>query len=74
LQVVGSTEFSKAVNNLSRVGDFTEPIQNSGGYSILRLDVKDPSRVKTFEEAKPEVSGAVQEVESKRLKMSILIH
>ncbi|HMN49963.1 MAG TPA: peptidylprolyl isomerase [Ignavibacteriaceae bacterium] len=72
LQVVGSTEFSKAVNNLSRVGDFTEPIQNSGGYSILRLDVKDPSRVKTFEEAKPEVSGAVQEVESKRLENEYL--
>lgn len=68
LQVVGSTEFSKAVNALNSVGDYTEPIQNPGGFSILRLDVKDPSRVKTFEEAKAEVSGALQEAESKRLE------
>jgi peptidyl-prolyl cis-trans isomerase SurA len=68
LQVVGSTEFSKIVNNLSKVGDYTEPITNPGGYSILRLDVKDPARLKTFEEAKPEVSGAFQEYESKRLE------
>jgi hypothetical protein len=29
---------------------------------------KDPSHPKTFEEAKPEVSGAFQEAESKRLE------
>jgi peptidyl-prolyl cis-trans isomerase SurA len=68
LQVVGSTEFSKIVNNLNKVGDYTEPITNPGGYSILRLDVKDPARLKTFEEAKPEVSGGFQEFESKRLE------
>lgn len=67
LQAVGSTEFSKAVDKL-KVGEYTEPIPNPGGFSILRLDVKDPARIKTFEEAKPEVSGAVQENESKRLE------
>ncbi len=68
LQVVGSTEFSKVVNALTNAGDYTEPIPNPGGFSILRLDVKAPSREKTFEEAKAEVSGAFQEAEGKRLE------
>jgi peptidyl-prolyl cis-trans isomerase SurA len=72
LQVVGSTEFSKAVNALKKIGDYTEPIANPGGFSILRLDIKDPARVKTFEEAKPEVSGALQEAESKKLENEYL--
>lgn len=72
LQVVGSTEFSKIVNDLKSVGNYTEPIQNPGGFSILRLDVKDPARIKTFEEAKPEVSGGFQEAESKRLENEYL--
>jgi peptidyl-prolyl cis-trans isomerase SurA len=71
LQAVGSSEFSKVVNNLN-VGDYTEPIPNPGGFSILRLDVKDPSRIKTFEEAKAEVSGSLQEYESKRLENEYL--
>ena len=72
LQVVGSSEFSKAVNNLTKVGEYTEPITNPGGFSILRLDIKDPARLKTFEEAKAEVSGAFQEYESKRLENEYL--
>jgi len=68
LQVVGSTEFSKIVNNLNEIGDYTEPVPNPGGFSILRLDIKDSARLKTFEEAKPEVSGGFQEFESKRLE------
>lgn len=68
LQAVGSTEFSKVVNGLSNIGDYTEPVPNQGGFSILRLDVRDPARLKTFEEAKAEVSGQYQEYESKRLE------
>ena len=68
LQAIGSTEFSKIANNLSNVGDYTEPIANPGGFSIIRLDAKEPARLKTFEEAKPEVSGGYQEYESKRLE------
>jgi peptidyl-prolyl cis-trans isomerase SurA len=37
LQAVGSTEFSKIVNGLTNVGDYTEPVPNPGGFSILRL-------------------------------------
>ena len=72
LQVVGSSEFSKIVDDLSNIGDYTEPIANPGGYSILRLDVKEPARLKTFEEAKAEVSGGLQEYESKRLENEYL--
>jgi peptidyl-prolyl cis-trans isomerase SurA len=72
LQAVGSTDFSKAVNILANVGDYTDPIPNPGGFSILRLDSKEPSRLKTFEEAKAEVSGAFQESESKRLEAEYL--
>ncbi len=72
LQVVGSTEFSKVANKLKNIGDYSEPIANPGGFSIIRLDVKDPSRLKTFEEAKAEVSGAFQEYESKRLENEYL--
>ncbi|MCJ7554023.1 MAG: hypothetical protein MUO34_09080, partial [Ignavibacteriaceae bacterium] len=39
---------------------------------ILRLDVKEPSRIKTFEEARAEVSGAFQESESKRLEQEYI--
>lgn len=72
LQVVGSTEFSKAVNKLGKIGDYTDVIPNPGGFSILRLDAKDPARLKTFNEAKAEVSGAFQEFESKRLENEYL--
>lgn len=68
LQVVGSTAFSKVAYSLNNAGDYTEPIPNQGGFSILRLDIKDPARVKTFEEARAEISGALQEEESKRLE------
>jgi peptidyl-prolyl cis-trans isomerase SurA len=71
LQAVGTTEFSKAVSELSP-GEFTEVIPNTGGFSILRLDLKEPSRVKTFDEARAEVSGAFQEAESKRLEQDYI--
>ncbi len=63
-----SSELSKIANNLSKPGDYSEPFANQGGFSIIRLDIKEPARLKTFEEAKAEVSGAFQEFESKRLE------
>lgn len=49
-------------------GEFSEPFKNTNGYSIVKLIKKHPAGLKTFEEALPEVSGAVQEIESKRLE------
>lgn len=68
LQNADASELSKAAFELKMVGDYSEPIPNSGGFSILRLDIKEPARQKTYEEAKPEVLGAFQEAESKRIE------
>lgn len=53
-------------------GEFSEPFYHSNGYSIVKLIKKHPAGYKTFEEALPEVSGAVQELESKRLENEYL--
>ncbi len=68
LQNADASELSKDAFKLKMVGDYTEPIPNSGGFSILRLDIKEPARLKTYEEAKPEILGAYQEAESKRIE------
>jgi len=57
---------------LKEHGDFSKPIKFSGGFSIVKLNFKEPSRLKTFEEAKPEVSGSFQEAESKRLEQNYI--
>ncbi len=67
-----SSELSKAANSLVKPGDFSKPVQNSNGYSIVMLVEKHPARTKTFEEAKAEVSGSFQEQESKRLEQEYL--
>ena len=53
-------------------GEYSSLINNAGGFSIVRLNSKEPSRLKTFDEAKAEVSGAFQESESKRLEREYL--
>ncbi len=65
---VNSSQLGLEANRLSNPGDVSAPVANSGGYSLLQLIKKEPARVKTFEEAKAEVSGAYQEEESKRLE------
>lgn len=51
-----------------KVNEISEPIKFQGGYSIIKVTGKEPSRVKTFEEAFGEVAGALQEQELKRLE------
>lgn len=67
LQDVNFSDLSREANKIENVGEFTEPIPISGGYSIFILYERDPARLKTFEEARAEVAGLVQEQESKRL-------
>lgn len=71
-QEVGSSETAKVAFELNKPGDYSKPVQNSGGYSIIQLVQKDPARLKSFEEAKAEVSGSFQEIESKRLEQEYL--
>ncbi len=68
LMDVKQSQLAVEANKLEKPGDFSKPIKDSGGFSIVMLIKKDPSHPKTFEEAKPEVSGAFQEAESKRLE------
>jgi peptidyl-prolyl cis-trans isomerase SurA len=72
LTEIRSSLLATEVNKLRRNGEFTQPFQNAGGYSILRLNEKEASRIKTFDEARAEVSGAFQEAESKRLDQAYL--
>lgn len=72
MQDVSASEITKAAYQLNKPGDFSKPIENSGGFSIIQLVMKDPARAKTFEEAKAEVSGSFQEAESKRLEQEYL--
>ncbi len=53
---------SLAMNRVSK------PFPFQGNYCIVRLDTRDPTRRKTFEEAGPEVSTAFQDYESKRIE------
>lgn len=59
---------TKTADKLENPGDISEPFENSGGWSIVKLVEKDPARIKTFTEAKAEVAGLYQDLESKRLE------
>lgn len=67
-----SNQLAIEADKLKKPGDYSSVISNAGGFSILRLNSKEPSRLKTFEEARAEVSGAFQEYESKRLEREYL--
>ncbi len=53
---------------LEKPGDYSEPFKYTSGWSIVKLNEKLPARIKTFEEATPEVTSDLQEAESKRLE------
>lgn len=68
MQDANASELTRQANNIKNPGDYSAPIQVSGGYSIFKLNDREPLRIKTYEEARAEVSGKVQEMESKRLE------
>jgi len=72
LTEINSNELTEAANKLQNAGEYSEPIPSNGGYSVVRLISKEKTRLKTFEEAKAEVSGAFQEAEGKRLDAEYL--
>lgn len=67
-----STQLAMEADKLRFPGEYSSTISNAGGYSIVKLNLKESARIKTFEEAKAEVSGAFQESESKRLEREYL--
>jgi peptidyl-prolyl cis-trans isomerase SurA len=68
LQDINYSDLSRAANKIVNVGEFSEPVPNTGGYSIFKLTERIPAREKTFTEAKAEVSGQYQEMLSKNLE------
>jgi peptidyl-prolyl cis-trans isomerase SurA len=72
LQNIDFSDLSRKANTIENPGDFTEPFSFSGGYAIFKLFERVPARLKTFDEARAEVSGIVQEQESKRLENEYL--
>ena len=63
----GSDERAQRADSLSP-GGVTSPFFYKVGYSIVRLDGREKSREKTFEEAGSEISSTYQDFESKRLE------
>lgn len=66
------SDLSSKASKMQNTGDISEPFANAGGYSIIKLNGRESSRQKTFEEAKAEVSSAYQEFESKRLEQEYI--
>ncbi len=65
-------ELTKKAYELENPGDVSKPFKFSTGYSIVKLNEKFPARMKTFEEATPEVTSEVQELESQRLEQEYI--
>lgn len=53
-------------------GEYSEPFWLTGGWRIVKLNEKLPSRIKTFEEAKSEVYMDYQENQNKQLEEEYL--
>lgn len=68
LEDVNFSDLTAEANKIENIGDYTKPFPLSGGYAIFKLEDRQPARLKTFEEAKAEVSGEYQEMLSKKLE------
>jgi peptidyl-prolyl cis-trans isomerase SurA len=68
LQPVDFNDSYKEANKIPQVGQYTVPFAFSGGFVIFKLEDRQAPRLKTFEEAKAEVSGEYQEMLSKKLE------
>ncbi|MFI5237267.1 MAG: peptidylprolyl isomerase [Ignavibacteriales bacterium] len=68
LQTVDLNDSYKEANKIPEVGQYTVPFSFSGGFVIFKLEERQAARLKTFEEAKAEVSGEYQEMLSKKLE------
>lgn len=68
LQPVDFNEYYQEANKIPEVGQYTVPFAFSGGFVIFKLEDRQAARLKTFEEAKAEVSGEYQEMYSKKLE------
>ncbi|MCF8306167.1 MAG: peptidylprolyl isomerase [Ignavibacteriales bacterium] len=68
LQEVGDDVLDQQAWALESEGDYSKPFGSGSGWSIVKLNKKVPAGLKTFEEARAEISGILQDSESKRLE------
>ena len=66
IQEVSSGELAEKAWSLKSKNNFSMPFQSGANWSIVRLNEKYPSRVKTYNEARAEVSSDYQESMVKR--------
>lgn len=59
---------TKAAYSLENEGEYSDVFKNGTGWSIVQLIEKVPSTIKTFEEARAEVTSAYQDIESSQLE------
>jgi len=61
-------KLAAVANKIAKIGDYSDPIEYTGGWSIARLEGRNSPRMKTYEEARQEISSLLQENESKRIE------
>jgi peptidyl-prolyl cis-trans isomerase SurA len=67
-QDVSSSDLAKAAYELEKAGDISKPVKEKGKFYIVKLTEKQPERLKTFSEAKAQVSSALQDKEANTLE------
>jgi peptidyl-prolyl cis-trans isomerase SurA len=68
LRAIEGDAVAEKAFSLDKPGDISEPFKIGNGWYIVQLTEKEPSRLKTYEEAQPEVIGIWQERQSKKLE------
>ncbi len=71
VEAVDTDERSQEADSLKE-GSWSSPFRYQNAVVLVRLNKREPARVKTFEEAGTEVSSSFQEYESKRLEQQWL--
>lgn len=61
-------DLSAKAYSLSNIGDVSEPVKYQDLWYVIKLVKKEDSRIKTFDEVRTELTGILQEQESKRLE------
>jgi peptidyl-prolyl cis-trans isomerase SurA len=67
LLAASADERARRADSLA-LNEYSSPFFHKSGFSIVRLEGREPARPKTYQEAGPEVSTAFQDYESKRLE------
>ena len=70
LAEVSANQSADIAFKLKNNGDVSAPFKTGNGTAFVKLLSKEPSRIKSFDEARAEVAGLYQENESKRLEQA----